>query len=76
MQSLGLSVAKDLPLISGHFSQPESLAQKGRCYLKPTAHPPALKVKSTRNLSRTTNLNILGEKRPKYSSKTISLYQP
>lgn len=71
MQSLGLSVAKDLPLISGHFSQPE-----GRRYLKPTAHPPALKVKGTKNLSKTTNSNISGEKSPKYSSRTISLYQP
>lgn len=70
-RSLGL--ASDLVEATSVNQGPQ---HRDRRYLWPTAHPPSLKVKGARNISKTTNSTLLGKKSPKCSSKTLFFYLP
>lgn len=66
--------------LASHLIEATSVNQgpqhRDRRYLWPTAHPPSLKVKGARNISKTTNSTLLGKKSPKCSSKTLFFYLP
>lgn len=66
--------------LASHLIEATSVNQgpqhRDRRYLWPTAHPPSLKVKGARNISKTTNSTLLGKKSPKGSSKTLFFYLP